>query len=113
MKLYMLPVIISLLAAPYSANAGAWKDGNDLLRQCKEGEAGNGVSAGICLGYIVAVADTLDAANRINGFTARIANAVTQGQLKQIAMKYLQEHPEQLHLGAAGLVAAALSEAFP
>jgi hypothetical protein len=38
---------------------------------------------------------------------------VTNGQEKRVVLKYLQDHPEELHLDAATLVERALAKAFP
>jgi len=38
---------------------------------------------------------------------------VTTGQEKRVVLKYLQDHPEELHLDNAVLVERALSRAFP
>ena len=37
----------------------------------------------------------------------------SDGQLVKVVTKYLNEHPEELHTDAAGLVANALQDAFP
>ena len=38
---------------------------------------------------------------------------VTSGQEKRVVLKYLQDHPEELHLEATVLVEKALAKAFP
>jgi hypothetical protein len=52
---------------------------------------------------------------RSKNFTpaACIPSTAKLGQLMRVVTKYLEEHPEQLHLAAAGLVYNALIEAFP
>jgi hypothetical protein len=40
-------------------------------------------------------------------------NDVTNGQEGLIVLKYLRDHPEELHLKAAALVIKAMGKAFP
>jgi len=64
------------------------------------------------MAYIVGIADALEG-NVIDGWRACIPQSVTQGQAKDVALKWLRAHPEKRHFAAAGLVAYALSDAFP
>jgi hypothetical protein len=70
-------------------------------------------ASGDCMGYVVGIADALGAGNEINGFSACFPEEVTTGQIRDIAIAFLQEHPELRHYAASGLVASALEEAFP
>jgi len=80
--------------------------GNELLRAC------SGDSPGYCLGYVTGIADVLLTGNAVNGFRACIPKA-EPNQLKDIVIQYLQQNPSRRHFGARGLVADAISEAFP
>jgi hypothetical protein len=66
----------------------------------------------ICIGYVDAIADVM-AANAINGFSACIPLTVRNPQLLDVVNQYLRANPAERHRAAAGLVAAALSAAFP
>ena len=70
-------------------------DGNDLLRECEKGWSGS------C--YVIGVIDG-------SGFD--LPTGTKGSQLREIVRKYLKDHPEELHLSAADLVAEALSEAW-
>ncbi|MGE0453367.1 MAG: Rap1a/Tai family immunity protein [Vicinamibacteria bacterium] len=66
------------------------------------------VTAAAGLGYIQGVHDSVQAAGAI--CTPRGAEV---GQLSSAVLKYLREHPEQLHTNAAALTVSALGQAFP
>lgn len=67
-----------------------------------------------CVGYIAAVADTLSA-SPIGDFHACIpgGRGVSEEQLKAIVLNWLRSRAGERRFTAAGLVAEALSEAFP
>lgn len=67
----------------------------------------------VAMGYVSGVTDILFIReNRINGFRACLPSAPVS-QMMEVTQKYLNDHPEKLHLGASGLIAMALSEGFP
>jgi Rap1a immunity proteins len=66
-----------------------------------------------CMGYVVAIADSSICPKTVNGYSWLPPDGVTTGQVEKVTIKWLNEHPEKLHLNASGLVAFALSEAFP
>lgn len=66
-----------------------------------------------CYGYIQAIADTFQAENKINGYSACLPPAAQAAQLVDIVMNYLRVNAGHRHYDAAGLVAHALSDAFP
>jgi hypothetical protein len=81
------------LAAPNHENSGAW-----LLERC-EARNNKVFETGYCIGYISGVAGAL---GRIP-FGYCPSSGVTRGQLMRVVIKYLQEHPEELHGDAAAL----------
>lgn len=91
------------------AHASSFKNGNDLLAQCD-----NSLESawGVCLGYIVGVADAMDG-NSLNGYAACIPSQATQGQVHDVVLRWMGQHPELRHFAAAGLVAHSLQDAFP
>jgi hypothetical protein len=67
----------------------------------------------VAMGYVSGVTDVLyTRENRINGFRACLPYAPVL-QMMDVTQKYLNDHPEKLHLGASGLIARALYEGFP
>ncbi len=100
-----------------SAGAGAqetmssWADGNDMKNFCHS-EAPN-FSQGLCVGFAMAVAEIAGSQPIFDRQRACIPPGVKRGQLKDIMVKFLDDHPEQLHLTATSLAARAYEEAFP
>jgi hypothetical protein len=103
--------LLLLSAAP--AVAGSNLTGNDLLERCSASASDNPIQWGVCLGYVMAVADLLGQGRPINGARACIAADVTSGQLMDIVRQWLQRNPARRHLNGAALVAVALQQAFP
>jgi len=85
--------------------------GSELLDFCSKDQEPDW---GVCLGFIVGVSSSFDCEQLLLGrFSFQPPDGATAGQMKKIVIKYLNERPEKLHLPAASLAAAALSEAFP
>lgn len=61
-----------------------------------------------CLGYVLGVADTLGATGN-----ACIPPDTMEDQTRDLVIKYLHDHPESRHLGAASQVGISLMTAFP
>ena len=101
-------IVVLLLAFFASPAAGGFEDGNRLLSNCE----GDAVLQENCHGYLIAIADTM-VENAINGFRACFPIGVSKSQIFAVATTYLKDHPEIRDFGAAGVVAAALSKAFP
>jgi hypothetical protein len=104
-------------------SAPAWADGNKLLLECQDGinamsgaPAANPLGAGHCVGVLQATMDTLDIFHEAGG-APRLVCVPTGGipmvQSMRIMVKFLQEHPESLHLNESVLVVSAMKQAFP
>ena len=105
---------VMLVAGPVFALTG-----NELLDRCRHwdsGEPGEDVAgAGFCLGYTEAVSNVMFDHN-VHGFQACLpgeATGITVGQLRDIIVRYLEEHPADRHHLASSVAAKALSDAFP
>ena len=109
--------IVMLLTFLWSSPAPAFRhSGNSLLKLCTEtADMYPFVQYSMCIGYIQGVMDhdqvRADWKKTLKTFC--VPNDVTNGQLRKVAMNYLNENPEDLHLNAASLVATALYEAYP
>lgn len=100
-------VLMALFASP--VGAGGFINGNDLYRECSSDSA---FKEGICLGYIAAISDAMEDVY-ISGFRACYPTGVTTGQVTDIVRSFLKNNPAERHYRADGVVAQALSEAFP
>jgi hypothetical protein len=88
--------------------------GNDLLRDCTNDKAIKSLS--FCLGFIAgtwsgAAIEGVDYHPGKPNFV--IPSEADLPQLKDVVVKFLNEHPEERHLSAGVLVLLALKEAFP
>lgn len=104
-------------------------NGSKLLQQCQEtlvifngGTSQNPSDAAQCLGTINGTVDGLYIANRI--YSDQLKKelppvicwpdaTVTKDQSVRIVVKYLREHPENLHMGDSLLITLGLVSAFP
>jgi hypothetical protein len=119
--------VIGLLAL-FSVSLPAWSmaedgDGNSLLSVCgvavafvdaQSLQSLNSVDVGFCFGLM----EGMMAMNQI--YEYRLKNAlfcqpksITSAQAARIVVKYLRDHPEELHQPGSILAYVALSEAFP
>jgi hypothetical protein len=125
-RLTFLNALAFVLAVfvPFTAAA----DGNDLLRQCavavdlskgspEKISKTEALQAGHCLGLVQGVVGT----NKIYELTTAGNSAwvctpglgIENRQAVRVVVKYLEDHPEDLHLGDGTLVQLALQNAFP
>lgn len=97
------------LAAPTHANAG-FKTGSVLYDDCQ----GNNNLKMYCLGYIIGITDMLSALHTMGALEDRpcIPVGVNAGDVRDVVVKFLREHPESRHLTAASLAAIALRSAY-
>ncbi len=113
MRAVLLVAALALVLVSVAASAqteGGWMSGNELKGFCYSEYA---FDRGVCDGFATAVA----------GFTVRAPDdiyhacipvtQVTRSQLRDIIVKYLDDHPAWLHFSATSLGSEALKEAFP
>jgi hypothetical protein len=85
-------------------------NGNDLLESCSHD---GGPESGVCLGYIMGIADTMSADQSVNGWTACIDLKVDANQVREVVVRALHREAAIRHKAARGLVAMAIAESFP
>lgn len=118
MKVYSyLPLVVVLLGCGLAASIQAQalpkyvSTGNSLYAICTAA-SGDPVadlaSTGMCLGYVDGVASKLDLLQQIE-----LPTGVTHGQLQDVVVKYLKDHPETRNQDAVVLTVRALVAAFP
>ena len=123
-KLALLLVAVTLLVASPSISYGGI-DGNALLIFCNEAiklmDDENSTydveRTASCVYYVNgarAMHDLLKTIDKIDGlYCIPEGNIISTGQSIKILVKYLQEHPEELHNPAIMSVAMSHREAFP
>ena len=98
--------------------------GNDLLRGCtiflrvQDGDNASQQDASyavLTMGYIEGVKRGCDMMQTAHGFKLpyAIPPDVDAGQIVRVIDKWLEDHPEKLHLPAEALILEALVQAFP
>jgi hypothetical protein len=117
-------IFIGLIFLLVGASAKAEElsgDGNELLRDCEESLHGklvaDAIRAGTCLGYLSGIVD-MHVVYAQSGIPNLPISCIPPGgvslrQVQRVVVKYLQEHPEELHYKRFTLVNIALLHAFP
>ena len=112
-RVLMLSVMMMVLSVGDVNAGGNYESGNSLLQKCKS-EPDLFYLHGICTGYILGVAEALDGPERgLGNFRFCTPEGVTNGQLKDVVVKWLQVRPQHRHFTGSSLIAAALRDAFP
>ena len=102
-------LVAALIAAPYAAlGQENYFSGNRLLAWCTSFDPGK---RNLCLGYIYGVAHALE--GHVPDYRACIPREATFDQVADVALKWLEEHPQRRHYSAFSLAVQALDEAFP
>ena len=102
-RLISLCVAAILLAASpaIALTGGQLKDDGEQIQK-----APGSYSSGYFDGYVLGVLD-------LNQDRVCIAERVEMGEVLRVVLKYLQDHPEELHLRASDLVLKAIHTAWP
>ena len=125
-ELITIPVVtmlLSLLPVTSQANTG---DGNEVLKQCsalvRTADGGNNgnddlIGTAYCAGLMTGITSTMTVwnATREKAGMSKIwcPPAITSLQAARIVVKYMNEHPADLHQTGAYLVMSALQDAYP
>lgn len=108
---------LAALAFTFSQPAAAdeplsFQTGNDVLRTCSA-ERGSFVS-GLCFGFIEGALRRDDLARWMDPKSAYACElpGVEKGQIFEVVITYLKNHPEKRHMYGASLVLVSVQEAF-
>lgn len=132
MKIILIAVVIPLCLMVSASAHAQTTTGADIVSKCKQAvrDVDNDTSAdkppvksfdvGFCFGFIDgansaqqvwAASDRTNHRNHPMGYC--FPDAVTNGQMLRVFVKYLDEHPQDLHEPAALLYIEAMRRAFP
>ncbi len=104
-------VVMAVSAPPGNAEQYfRFMTGNQLLAECADME--DSAKRNRCSAYVIGVSDATMYFRATLGLPMCNPGKVTIGQARDVALKYLKEHPEVRHAGASELVAAAITDAF-
>jgi len=113
---YLLMVVL-LFSFGQARAANVFLIGNELLESCEAyiSETGSAAKGNVCAAYIVGISDAQGLFVDWRGIKPSwcLPPKATATQLVRVVTKHLQEHPENLHLTADGLVGNALITSFP
>lgn len=104
-------MFIALLAISGQSWAGYYVSANKLLSLCESDAV---VDQNVCVGYILGIADaaqSLDSEINIRRYC--LPKNVTSSQLEKVAIKYVNDNPQQLHKPASYYVLVSFRKAFP
>ena len=110
----VLLIVCAMLFVVPAVHAGS-KSGNELSEDCKTSDGNSATfQDGVCLGYVLGAKDSFEFAAKVHHVTPDfcIPDGVTNGQVVKVVVKYLNNHPEDLHYSAESLVVYALGAAF-
>ena len=110
----ILAALVALSTLPTPAMSG-FVSGSDLLQSCTPAPVDPvyRLKVAECRGYVVGISDTFDCTTNALGFKWNSSTGSSQRDLVDVVVVWLKAHPNHLHYQANGLVAAALSEAYP
>ena len=112
-KIILIAFTLMVVGGNISASAASLS-GNKVLKICKDPDQ---VPKGICIGYVNGASEgltmllSLTSAKKMGRIC--IPNGVTNGQKKDIFIKYLENNPKDRHMIPFVLFAAAMREAYP
>ena len=109
MRVLVLVMALMLLSNQASSEFRHYLDGNTLAENCG---ANSDFRRGFCDGYIIGVVDHMEGFRSSTDLGICLPPNVTIDQVRAVIVKYLDNHPEKLHLPAIGLVSPAVIEAF-
>lgn len=112
MRAITLTTATVLAVLPIPAGAVMTASGNELLETCRK--ESSMFSSGACLGFIEGVVEgmRLQASTMNEKALVCPPYGVTVGQIRDVVMKYLADHPEQRHFSGAQVTVLALAGAW-
>ena len=111
----LLAACVAASVSPVTSARAGYMSGFDLLESCKP-KVTNAVyrlKVAECRGYVIGVADTFDCSKDVLGYKWNSRISLSQEELVNAVIRWLNAHPRQLHHQAGGLIAAALAQSFP
>ena len=87
--------------------------GEALLKACEKPDPGDFFCLGFVTGTHDAVFEDMKEGASFHGYRFCTYKGISNHQLERVVIKYLNDHPENLHFAASSQVFAALAKAFP
>jgi len=121
MRFHLLIAVLSI-ACSCARGQSAERRAEDLLNDCTKGPSAEGVA---CLAYLNGFVNGIAAVQSLYTSPAGAqplasvkivclpSDGISGEQARRIVVKYMEDHPEQLHMREMAIVVAALATAFP
>lgn len=112
---HLLTAVLVLSTLSSGGAKAANVTGQQLLSLCTANMGGNGnaLEAAECMGFIVGVADTFDCIDATLLFNRANSAKISQPQLVQHVVNYIENHPTAKGREAFSVVGLALAAHFP
>jgi hypothetical protein len=122
-KLVFLLACFLTAAAQNTDHLDVENSGNEYLSGCagitdSDVKSGSAFIQGLCFGYLTGFLDGYEGGARVyaskgKNVTFCLPPEGTRGQNVRVFMKYLSDHPENLHESTGSLIIRAIHAAFP
>ena len=113
MRIWMAIAVMMFAVVGHASKAEAsFYSGNELLERC---ESDSAARRNACVGFLAGIHDITEDYDAWGNMDPSfcIPAGVSQSQLRKVAIKALNEQPENLHLGASSIVHNIFARAFP
>lgn len=112
---HLLAAVFALTSLSAGDAQAASVTGQQLLALCTANMGGNGnaLEAAECMGFIVGVADTFDCIDATQLFNRTNSAKISQPELVQHVVNYIERHPASQGREAFSVVGLALAAHFP
>ena len=119
LRVYLISIALATTLMSTVAYSDGGQTGNDLLYQCESADPVERIG---CLNYVLGIADGFDFADAIHMLANRsiqgitgicFPEGVTAGQDRAVVIRYLRNHPADLHLASSALIRNAYAQAWP
>ena len=101
-------------AVPVPARAQFYT-GNEIYGDCQasESDAAYFQKWARCTSYVTGAFDAILLARQLNDKPDCTPDRLTVGQMRDVAVKYMREHPENRNMSAAAIVLLSIMDAWP
>ena len=109
-----LAIVAGLSAPSFVSPAHAYfLDGDELMNHCSAQVADERFDPAICMSYIMGAYDGFMFQRLVRNQTRCTPRSLTGGQLREVVVEYLQQHPDNRAMDASALVWNAIIAEWP
>lgn len=114
-KIFYAVVAISLTASVPEAAHAQFLSGNQIYSDCQANKSDDTYyqKSAHCTAYVMGAFDAILLARQLNGKPDCTPNNLTAGQMRDVTLKYMRDHPENRNMSAASIVLLSIVDAWP